>query len=91
MLCDSARYRPGLSTGKLLALEEAHPPTAMDPRTLDTLGYQDFGLQEPSPAGAAATPDMFRPVSDRLPDYMETEGRRNLVGPAAVAVPVWVA
>ena len=40
-----------------------------------------------SHAGAAATPDMFRPVSDRLPDYMETEGRRNLVGSAAVAVP----
>ncbi len=40
-----------------------------------------------SHAGAAAAPDMFRPVSDRLPDYMETEGRRNLVGPAAVAVP----
>ena len=40
-----------------------------------------------SHAGAAATPGMFRPVSDRLPDYMETEGRRNLVGPAAVAVP----
>lgn len=40
-----------------------------------------------SHAGAAATPDMYRPVSDRLPDYMETEERRNLVGPAAVAVP----
>lgn len=40
-----------------------------------------------SHAGAAATPEMFRPVSDRLPDYMETQGRRNLVGPAAVAVP----
>ena len=40
-----------------------------------------------SHAGASARPDMFRPVSDRLPDYTETEGRRNLVGPAAVAVP----
>ncbi|WP_370310683.1 gamma-glutamyltransferase [Salipiger bermudensis] len=40
-----------------------------------------------SHAGASARPDMFRPVSDRLPDYMETEGRRNLVGPASVAVP----
>ena len=40
-----------------------------------------------SQAGAAATPDMFTPVSDRLPDYMETAGRRNLVGPSAVAVP----
>jgi carotenoid cleavage dioxygenase-like enzyme len=27
--------------GKLLALEEAHPPTAMDPRTLETFGYVD--------------------------------------------------
>lgn len=40
-----------------------------------------------SHAGATATPDMFRPLSDTLPDYMETEGRRNLVGPSAVAVP----
>ncbi len=40
-----------------------------------------------SHAGASATPDMFRPVSDNLPDYMETEGRKNLVGPGAVAVP----
>lgn len=40
-----------------------------------------------SHAGAAATPDMFHPLSDTLPDYMETEGRRNLVGPSAVAVP----
>lgn len=40
-----------------------------------------------SHAGAAAKPDMFRPLSDHLPDYMETEGRRNLVGPSAVAVP----
>ena len=27
--------------GKLLALEEGHPPTAMDPETLETLGYVD--------------------------------------------------
>lgn len=40
-----------------------------------------------SHAGAAATPGMFHPLSDTLPDYMETEGRRNLVGPSAVAVP----
>ncbi|MCD1617615.1 gamma-glutamyltransferase [Salipiger marinus] len=40
-----------------------------------------------SQAGAAATPDMFRPVSDALPNYMEAEGRANLVGPGAVAVP----
>jgi carotenoid cleavage dioxygenase-like enzyme len=29
--------------GKLLALEEAHRPFALHPRTLDSLGYQDFG------------------------------------------------
>ncbi|WP_138469408.1 gamma-glutamyltransferase [Poseidonocella sp. HB161398] len=40
-----------------------------------------------SQAPAAARPDQFRPVSDSLPDYMETEGRRNLVGAASVAVP----
>lgn len=33
--------------GKLLALEEGHLPTGIAPRTLDTLGYIDFGL----PAG----------------------------------------
>ena len=40
-----------------------------------------------SQAAAAARPDMYQPVSDSLPDYMETAGRRNLVGPSAVAVP----
>ncbi len=29
--------------GRLLALEEAHPPTAVDPRTLETRGYHDLG------------------------------------------------
>ncbi|HEX6859650.1 MAG TPA: carotenoid oxygenase family protein [Caulobacteraceae bacterium] len=29
--------------GKLLALEEAHPPFEMDPRTLNSRGYLDFG------------------------------------------------
>ena len=40
-----------------------------------------------SQAGASATPEMFTPVSDALPDYMETAGRRNLVGASSVAVP----
>ena len=40
-----------------------------------------------SQAAASARPDMFQPVSDALPDYMETAERRNLVGPSAVAVP----
>lgn len=30
---------------------------------------------------------MYEPVSDVLPDYQETVGRKNLVGPLAVAVP----
>lgn len=29
--------------GKLLALEEAHLPTEIQPHTLETLGYQDYG------------------------------------------------
>lgn len=29
--------------GQLLALEEAHLPTRVDPASLDTVGYQDFG------------------------------------------------
>src|SRR6185436_14312010 len=31
-------------------------------------------------APAAAHPDIFRPVSDTWPDYMETAGRENSVG-----------
>ncbi|MFD2237461.1 gamma-glutamyltransferase [Aureimonas populi] len=40
-----------------------------------------------STAGAAMTADMYEPVSDLPPDYMETRERRNRVGPSAVAVP----
>ena len=40
-----------------------------------------------STAPAAARPDMYRPVSDAWPDYMETENRANKVGATAVAVP----
>ena len=40
-----------------------------------------------SAAGQGARPDMFTPVSDKPDAYMETEGRRNRVGPSAVAVP----
>ncbi|MFC7704492.1 gamma-glutamyltransferase [Plastorhodobacter daqingensis] len=40
-----------------------------------------------STAGRNARPDMFRTVSDAPPNYMDTKGRRNLVGPSAVAVP----
>ena len=38
-------------------------------------------------APMAAKPDSFKPISDVWPDYMESEGRRNRVGPASVAVP----
>jgi gamma-glutamyltranspeptidase/glutathione hydrolase len=40
-----------------------------------------------STAPAVCRPDSYKPVSDTWPDYMETEGRRNAVGSAAVAVP----
>ena len=38
-------------------------------------------------APAAARPDMYRPLSDTWPDYMEVEGRENSVGLRAVGVP----
>ena len=38
-------------------------------------------------APAAARPDMFRPLSDGWPDYMESVGRENSVGLRAVGVP----
>src|SRR5688500_6627844 len=38
-------------------------------------------------APAAARPDMFRPVSDTWPNYMETVGGENSVGVRAVGVP----
>ena len=40
-----------------------------------------------STAPAAATPGMYRTVSDTYPLYMETEHRQNSVGATAVAVP----
>ncbi len=40
-----------------------------------------------STAPAGARPDMYRTVSDTLPDYQETVGRQNTVGALAVAVP----
>ncbi|WP_367197313.1 gamma-glutamyltransferase [Amorphus sp. 3PC139-8] len=38
-------------------------------------------------APARAAPDAFTPVSDEWPDYMETVGRENRVGPRSIAVP----
>ncbi len=40
-----------------------------------------------STAPLAATPDLYRPVSDTLPEYQETVGRENHYGVRAVAVP----
>ena len=39
-------------------------------------------------APAAARPDMFRPLSETWPSYMEAEGRENSVGLRSVGVPV---
>jgi gamma-glutamyltranspeptidase / glutathione hydrolase len=38
-------------------------------------------------APAAARPDMYRPLADTWPDYMEVDGRENTVGLRAVGVP----
>ncbi len=38
-----------------------------------------------SQAPAAATPDMFEPISDALPLRLETAGRKNAIGPLATA------
>jgi gamma-glutamyltranspeptidase / glutathione hydrolase len=38
-------------------------------------------------APAAASPTLYRPLSDTWPDYMEAVGRENSVGPRAVGVP----
>jgi gamma-glutamyltranspeptidase/glutathione hydrolase len=38
-------------------------------------------------APAAARPDMFQPLSDTWPDYMEAESRENSVGLRSVGVP----
>ncbi|WP_207099486.1 gamma-glutamyltransferase [Paracoccus shandongensis] len=40
-----------------------------------------------SVAGQGARADMFTPVSDQPDAWMEVEGRRNRIGPSAVAVP----
>jgi gamma-glutamyltranspeptidase/glutathione hydrolase len=40
-----------------------------------------------STAPVITRPDSYEPISDTWPDYMETRGRANRVGPKAVAVP----
>ncbi|MEM8859215.1 MAG: gamma-glutamyltransferase [Chloroflexota bacterium] len=36
---------------------------------------------------AAATPDLYTPISDEWPDYMQTEGSKNMLGHLACGVP----
>ncbi|MCB9148252.1 MAG: gamma-glutamyltransferase [Caldilineaceae bacterium] len=38
-------------------------------------------------APQAATPDLYRPIADTWPNYMETDGRENTVGYRAVGAP----
>lgn len=38
-------------------------------------------------APASTKPDSYTPIADTWPDYMETKGRENRVGPRAIAVP----
>jgi gamma-glutamyltranspeptidase / glutathione hydrolase len=38
-------------------------------------------------APLAARPDTYRPISDKLPDYLDVEGRENTLGVKAVAAP----
>ncbi|MEM9775673.1 MAG: gamma-glutamyltransferase, partial [Chloroflexota bacterium] len=40
-----------------------------------------------STAPAAATPDLYTPISDEWPDYMQTEGSKNMLGHLACGVP----
>ena len=44
-------------------------------------------LDNMSTAPAAAAPDCYRPASDTWPDYLETVGKENAVGPKAIATP----
>ena len=46
-------------------------------RILDGLGSAPLGV----------APDVYRTVSDTMPDYLETEGRENAIGPKSVAAP----
>jgi gamma-glutamyltranspeptidase / glutathione hydrolase len=44
-------------------------------------------IDDYSTAPAAATPTMYKPVSDTWPNYMETEGDKSKIGYLAVGVP----
>ncbi|MFC7396295.1 gamma-glutamyltransferase [Chelatococcus sp. GCM10030263] len=53
----------------------------------DYASGQHLVIDALSTAPGAASPDMYRPVSDVLPDYQKAIGRRNEVGATAIAVP----
>jgi carotenoid cleavage dioxygenase-like enzyme len=59
--------------GRLLALEEGHPPTEIEPGTLDTLGYCNYG-------GSLAGPFTAHPKIDPLTGEMAFFGY-NASGP----------
>ena len=71
--------------------------TVVEPMMVGTLGGgvahlrladgRHIVLDGLSTAPAAARPDMYKPISDTLPDYQETEGRANAVGVLAMGVP----
>lgn len=54
---------------------------------LRTAAGESVTLDNYSVAPLAARPDMFQPVSDRWPDYLEVAGRKNRLGHLAVSVP----
>ena len=48
---------------------------------------QSVTIDNYSTAPLAATPDMYKPVSDSWPDYMETKDQANKIGYLSVGVP----
>lgn len=48
---------------------------------------EEVVIDDLSTAPAAARLDSYNPVSDNWPEYMEVEGRRNVVGASSVATP----
>jgi carotenoid cleavage dioxygenase len=66
--------------GRLLALEEAHPPTEIDPGTLNRIGYCDYG-------GAVSGPFTAHPKIDPVTGEMVFFGY-NAAGPLTSALSV---
>lgn len=71
--------------------------TIVEPMMVGILGGGTAHIRQPdgtllvidgmSTVPRAAKPDMFRPISDTLPDYLETEGRENTVGARSLCSP----